>query len=321
MKKFLTIGAVSALMAGTLMSCSTDGSSEITYNYVASTYNLYTRLDGMEGYDIQLVNYDLKILAHDYTIETSADAMATPGGGKLNIKLNPIAYQQYQGGLDGHGAVLYKYDAANPSESGSEVKNLSVYFTQACFIPETINGLNINVLVPNVSTQGVGYPGYPFYFVANYELDNRWLVRTFWPDQSFDGKTALNINGTAVSNEKMRYRVAMKVDGTGVIGNKADVLIYQAAFSADQSSTEKVVVLKDIDLQFSRAGWSVSGSNITAQTMASNKLEPNTDYVFNTFFASATGDLTEMSCSYELNSNITGDFNGCYMLKPKQTDQ
>ena len=321
MKKYLTIGAVSALMAGTLMSCDTDGNTEITYNYVASTYNLYTRLDGAEGYDIQMANYQLKILAHDYTVETTAESMAIPGGGKLNIKLNPIKYELYQGGLDGHGAVLYKFGATNPSESGASVQDLSVYFTQACFIPETINGLKINLLVPNVSGQGVGYPGYPFYFVANYKLDNRWLVRTFWPDQSFDGKTELDINGSTVVNEKMRYRVAMKVDESGVIGNKADVLIYQAALAADQTSSQKVVVLKDLDLQFSKNGWTVSGTNITGQTMNSDKLEPNTDYVFNTFTASATGDMTQMTCSYELNSNTEGQFSGSYMLKPTQTQQ
>lgn len=321
MKKYLTIGVVSALMAGTLMSCDTDGKTEITYNYVASAYNLYTSLDGAEGYDIQLANYELELFAHNYTVGTSVKSMATPGGGTVNITLKPIAYELYQGGLDGHGAVLYKFGASNPSESGADVQDLSVYFTQACFIPETINDLNINVLVPNVSAQGVGYPGYPFYFVANYKLDNRWQVRTFWPDHSFNGKTELDINGTTVVNEKMLYRVAMKVDKSGVIGNKADVLIYQAALSADQSSPVKVVVLKDLDLQFSKAGWTVSGANITAQTINNNKLEPNTDYVFNTFSASAGGDLTEMSCHYELNSNTEGQFTGSYMLKPSQTQK
>lgn len=317
MKKIFTIAAVSALLGPSLVSCNTDGENTITYNYTATAYNLYTPLDGSESHYIQSANYELKILAHEYNVVTTANGMAIPGGGKVDFQLKKLSYELYTGAVDNKGVALYKFGAANATEIGASVDDFSAYFTQSCFVPETISALNLPITVPNVSGNAVGFAGLPFYFISNYKLDNRWLVRTFWPDQTFDGTTTMNSNGTVTDNKSMRYRVIMKTDASGVIGNVADVVIYNAKFVGDDAKSLGVaVVLKNLNLEFSSQGWTVTGTNIEGQTVTNNKLEFNPDYKFDNFSATASGDMTNMNCAYTFNDDTSVNFTGSYLVRP-----
>lgn len=322
MKKIFTFGVISSMLVAGLASCDKTGKDEMVINFDALTYNLITPLDGSEDYSVYQNVYSLKIEAHNSTVEIASPTMLMPNGGKLNFELPALKYTLYQGIIDQRYAAAYKFDTNAAGENNSQVKNLAAYFTQACYLPSDVNYLDMKVTVPNVASSMSGFPGYPLYFVANYELNDQWLVRTFWPDQSFRGTSVINNAGAIFENKDILYRIVMKIDATGVIGKKADVVLYNAKFDEDPDVVAvPAILLKDLNLTFSSKGWQISGSNITGNTVQDGTLAPNADYMFDSFEASATGDLVSMNCNLLLNGKFSTTFTGDYMIKVTNNPQ
>lgn len=302
MKKLFIMGAAFAA-AFALTSCDSDSdgnSSSATYNMQA--YNLYTPVSGGSAPFTGLSNYQFTLAFPGQTVSISVDGMPLPGGGSGNFTTVDMQTAVSQVKMNDEYREMIAFSSENATASGMSVTSLQGLLTQTAYAPGDQEIPGYKRLIPS---QTLHYP------VMQYILADEWRVRTFWPDMTFHGSTTTTfpMDGSPYQNDNIAYRIVMGVDTkTYALTGKADLIFYNAKFAPP--APEITVVLKDIDVEFTSAGYTVSGSEIIPYMVEAGALQETPRYKFNSLRMECTGDLTTAIINYQVADVFKGRFQG-----------
>lgn len=285
--------------AGILMfaSVSCDRETTSVQTNTIQLCSLVTSLDGNEDVTVSETSYTLKLDYGNNTLSTSTTNLEV-GGNKYSFATDEIPGKNSYD--EKHGNVLKVSSPSAGMASGNGQLPISdftceIYSAAQYELPYIPN--------MNIST-GIYQP-----VILGFNLGN-YKVRTFQKDVFFTGQTETEFRTQSgelsnFSTKGTMYRVIMDVDK-----KKATVIIYQAKF-AEQMPEQKVMILNDLDLSFSSAGYTVSGKDIIPSVVEGVSATPNDNFPFTTFQFSTTGDkLTNVIGSYVVAGRFNGFFSG-----------
>lgn len=308
MKKMLKISLASAMLL-TLASCDNDpgGYSWNSREHIAA-YNLVTSADGASQQALTSLCGYFFIFKYDQSgnsVAVNSGSIGLPGG-KAVFTTRPMPASEKTLEMEGKNKQVITFSAGNPSDTGAQVSDFNGMLTQAAFLPDPIVVVPGYELVFPVATE--------HFAVLDYVLDDVWRVRTFWNDVTFCGTTTTNPGADKpYENKNIRYRVVMKTDN-GNLGDKADVIFYNAKF-AEQAPAIEAIVIKDLKLEFSAAGYKVSGTDVVPSMIEAGALSPTPRYKFDNFSLSVVDDLTQATADYKVAGKFEGSFQGACILK------
>lgn len=308
MRKILLLG-LAAVFGMTLTSCNDKDDDKATYltsTNLVPAYNLFTDAAGKKEPFAAIGNYKYTMTSPAYSVQMSVESMLLPGGtvggfatDVVSMNVNYVQYDNLTA-----EALSFRIKDANNNPLVSDIRCL---LTQAAYAPEEVEGYKIDRLVPNKTAS---------YTVMQYNYGD-WLVRTFWPDMTFKGKTVTSGAGMdgSYENEDISYRVKMQLGLGGTLSDKADLYIFNAKFAANMPFEIKLILLKDLDLKFTNDGYEVSGSQIIPFMLEGGQLEETKRFAFNSIKMVVDGDLTQMKADYEVASMYRGSFTGASIKK------
>lgn len=299
MKKILLLGIV-ASAAFALTSCDKETVNSSTRTYTIPAYNLFNAKDGSGTAFVGIGNYKFTLKYPDATIETAVNEMALPDGGKITFATDPLKFNVRFVKIDDKPYEELQYRSTTPV-ADLKIENLTATVTQAAYAPGDVTVPGYERFLPGATKH---------FAVMQYTCNSVWDVRSFWPDMTFMGKTSTSYPGmqSQFENDKIRYRIYMRRDVANKLTGKADVIIYNAQFVA--SMPEITVVVKDLDVKFDDAGYTVSGADVIPYMLEAGALVEAKKFKFNKFEFSATGDLTVAKASYTVADVFKGSFSG-----------
>lgn len=304
--------SLAAAMLLPLASCEDNHDSDMTTLSVKiAAYNLVTSIDddASKPVTVSLNNYvyNFTFANSGNTVALQAGPIAIPGGTAAFTTI-PLSSSARMLNVDGQQREVIKFSAESPTESGAKVADLNGLLTQAVFMPGSAE-------IPGYKLEFPGGTGH--IAVLDYKMEDLWRVRTFWNDVTFTGATTTTYkdkdeNIVNFENKNIRYRVVMKSD-KGILTGKADVILYNAKFA--ETAPEITVVLQDLDLTFSAAGYKISGKDVVPFMVEANALQPTPRFIFNNFELSAVDDLTQATINFKVAGIYDGTFKGACIAK------
>jgi len=309
MKKFLVFGtAVAALLLMSSCMKDDDGNSS-SRTALIPAYNLYTPLSGVAAPSVGLARYNFTTAFPAQTITVSTDNMVMPGGTVGSFKCMPLQFDQGQMMVDDINRLTIEFSGSNVSESGSKVTSLNGLITQAAYAPGDQEIPGYKRLIPDNSLQ---------YVIMQYVLDDTWQVRTFWPDMTFRGSTTTTFPGdsgesSTFQNDDIAYRIVMELTKENALTGKADVIFYNAKFAPNMPGI--TVVLKNLDLKFTTAGYTISGKQAVPYMVEAGELQETPRFKFDNISVECTGDLSSAIITYQVATVFKGRFQGQSLAK------
>ncbi len=309
MKKILFLGtAVAALLSMSSCMKDDDGNSS-TRSALIPTYNLYTPLSGNDAPTVGLARYNFTTVYPDQTITISTDDMAIPGGKNGSFKSETLPFEQGQVVVDEVGSPTISFKGTDVSVSGSKVTSLNGLITHAAYAPGEQEVPGYKRLIPDAAMQ---------YVLMQYVLDDAWQVRTFWPDMTFRGSTTTTFpdetNGSSsYQNDEVFYRIVMQRAADDALNGKADIIFYNAKFAPNMPGI--TIVLKNLDLVFTTAGYTISGNDAVPYMVEAGQLQETPRFKFNSISVVCTSDLTTAIISYQVANVFNGRFQGQSVAK------
>lgn len=304
MKKTLLIAAMGLATLG-LSSCNDDSDNSTNVNVPIPAYNIVTETGG-PNVSVSLCYYTVTLTMPDCLMTIGSENVRTTGASTVNFQTIIMPYKASMVEVDGTSREDISFKSAMATGSGAAVTDLSGTLTQAVYMPEAGLVPGYDILLP----AGTGHHLY-----ASYTLNGSYAVRTFWPDQTFRGSTMTTFPNQTdpFETDGIYYRVVMKRNADNSLGDKADVIFYNAKF-APAAPVLKAIVLKDLDLKFSSRGYEVSGTEIVPQVlMDGGVLTDNRTFTFDKFEFNCGGDMTSGVADYEVAGKYKGSFNGSCM--------
>ena len=305
MNKLLLIGVVAASSLA-ITSCSGDSENRSSTISPINAYNLFVPASGDGDVYTGLALYKFVTTFPEATIQLGVDNMTMPGGGNTSFSTISMPIASAMVSVDDSGREVIIFGDKNPGESGAKISNLSGSLTQAVYFPPNVSVPGYKLFIPGNSLH---------YVLMQYELNNDWNIRTFWPDMTFRGSTVTSYPGMteAYSNSNIAYRVVMQLKDNALT-DKADVIFYNAKFAP--KAPEITVVLKNLDLAFSDKGYTVKGSDIIPYMVEAGTLQETPKFKFNSFALTAIGDMSTAMINYEVADVYKGTFTGNSVVKP-----
>lgn len=305
MKNKFTVGLF-ALFALLATSCDKDGDRSEVRSYTYPSYNLYTSIDGSVQPSIGFGSYVFTFAFPANTVAVKTSSFPAPQGSQISFNTDDLPLEGSSVKIGDYNYEVIGFNATSVPSTSSRVKNISGELTQAAYPPPAL----------------VAVPGYPrimqnetAHFVKmNYTLSDFWRVRTFWRDMTFSGSTTTSYPGMQApySTESISYRVVMNLDNpTGAF--TADVIFYNAMFAPNMPSLSAIVI-KDLALEFTQNGYTVSGQNIVPSMLEGQELLENPTYTFDDFRMNVGGDyMQQCDIDYTVGHMFSGSFTGkCY---------
>ncbi|MCM1153116.1 MAG: hypothetical protein NC328_05635 [Muribaculum sp.] len=179
-----------------------------------------------------------------------------------------------------------------------------------------------------VSLPGINFIGADMFgpmVVLQYNIGDTYKVKTFNRDMIFAGdtQTHYSFKGEVMptyTTQDIMYRLVFHTDF-----KKADLVLYNAKFAAEQPFAIAAMVLKDLDVEFNHRGYIVSGKNVEPQVPENDedKVGYTTydSYTFKTLLIqTTTEDLTGATIDFTVENpmdpsgDYRGQFNGAYVL-------
>ncbi len=300
--KNLTLGALATLLAFGATSCGGDG-SELTDTYTFGTYTLIADLDNNTA-EAGAANFSFNFNYSTKKCTMSVRDLHAPANQLLNLDTDYMDFTALYADINSalHEAILVSGKNVG-TVNGMEVGSLQAEMTTAVNpVPTDLTGFPVNK------------PQLKYSFI-NFRIGNKYTVRTFWNDIVFKGNTLTKYTDYAsgelksFSNDGISYRIIMDIPQ-----NKATVIMYNAKFSDHPNHPTLVaVILRNLDLEFSVKGYTVSGTNIVPETPEGNGFTQNERFKFDSFSFTSTGDLTAGKASYQVAGAYEGLFEGTCM--------
>jgi hypothetical protein len=308
MKHSLVFGTALAA-ALVFSSCLKDNDVNSATNTVTiPAFNLYTPISGMAVPSTGLAYYSFSTAFPEQTITIDVDNMSLPGGGTGGFKTAAMPFAQGQMSVDGMNCLTLAFSSENAGVSGNRVTDLNALVTQAVYAPGDQEIPGYKRLIPGTTLQ---------YVVMQYNLNDTWRVRTFWPDMTFRGSTTTTYpedmtdpSGSKLTfqNDDIAYRVVMELTKEYALTGKADIIFYNAKFAP--KAPEITVVLKNLDVKFSSAGYTLSGKDLIPYMVESGALQETPRFKFNSISVDCTSDLTTSIITYQVAGVYNGRFQG-----------
>lgn len=313
MKHSLIFGTAlaTALVFSSCLKDNDDSSS--TTKVTIPAFNLYTPISDASEVTTGLAYYSFTTVFPEQTIAIDVDNMALPGGGTAGFETTAIKFVQGQMTADGANYLTWEFSSDNPSKSGNRISSLKAFITQTAYAPGDVDVPGYPRLIPGNTFQ---------YVVMQYNLNDTWRVRTFWPDMTFRGSTTTtypedmtNPSGGKLTfqNDDIAYRVVMELTKEHALTGKADIIFYNAKFAP--KAPEITVVLKNLDVKFTNAGYTVSGKDIIPYMVESGELQETPRFKFNSISVDCTSDLTTSIITYQVAGVYSGRFQGQSVAK------
>lgn len=294
-----------AAIALSLSSCNLDTDEED--NYMTGSYTCCNLVIPSNGNAFATNgNYSMAFYFNSGTASLSSTNLNL-GNGTMSFTTNNMPtdtkYYEYNGKtLD----VTY-FSGGYSNKEGAMVENVNGYLSSI-----------VNVL----STNDPENPAYPFTsriaFVSTYKVNDDFTVKTFMPDAIYTGTTNIQTAGSSelpFSNDEVKYRIVFSKDF-----NKADVIFYNAKFASAMPVTINFV-LQNLNVEYNKNGYIISGENLTPQLYEASGLTPAPRYQITSFkFQNTSDDLTIGSALYTVQigeNQYYGDFQGFYTLSGK----
>lgn len=306
MNRLLLTGLISA-SAISLVSCDKETENSYTNTTPVSAYNLYVSADGDAAPSTGSALYKFTLKFPESTIQVAADNMALPGGSTASFSTVGMKLASAIVSVDETSREVIAFGAEDATEGGTDVSELKGYLTQAACLPPDITVPGYKWFVPSNTLH---------YVVMQYTLNDRWNVRTFWPDATFKGSTVTSYPGMteAYSNSGISYRIVMRLNKDNALTDKADIIFYNAKFAP--KAPEITVVLKNLDLKFNDRGYTVEGTDVIPYMVEADDLQETPRFKFNKFDMRVTGDLTSAVIVYQVADVYKGTFTGVCVVRP-----
>lgn len=295
MNKKILFGAMICAMGSTMTSCDLD-SPESVSSVTFRPLNLVTSVSGDNEAFVTTGSYGITMSSKG-TLNVTGSKVSIPGK-EVNFTTSDVKYQS--GVIQttaGSGEVTY-FNGANGSGSGLDILSVS----------GVVSGLTYyyNYPVPgfvNPSFQEVS-PA----LVMQYNIGNQYLVRTFPQNAYYRGQTRLQYSvndqgGFVFEKSPISYRVQISDDY-----KTATLFLYDCQFAetmpADKSP--KCLVLRNLKVEYSGNGYSISGDNLVPAQPEGGVLVDNKNFTFNNVRVYTTStDLTKVNISYNVEGKMS----------------
>lgn len=314
MKKILVISALASLL---FTSCLKDSVDERTSVY--QTVNLVIPADDNEPPTVAQGSYTVKSDMINGTMTISGTDLNI-GGVTTSFTSDVMSFKTYtamQGSINVFSNGSGKLAQWPVTGINGAISSLFYYPAKPVALPG-IDFIGADVFGPMV--------------VLQYKVSDKYEVKTFNRDMIFYGNTdtRYSFRGEVMptySTSDIMYRLVFHKDF-----KKADLVLYNAKFAAEQPFAIAAMVLKDLDVEFTHRGYVVKGKDIEPKVPEAD--EDNigyTTYDSYTFksilIQTTTEDLTGISMDYTVENPMdpTGDyrgqFSGSYVLTTLQSAQ
>lgn len=303
MKKTVLFLSVAAILG---LSACNSGSSESTSSFAMPTYNLITDLNQNESF-VSTCTYRFDLNLSKYTAVISSDDLLINNS---NWKLATDATTYY---TDAYG---YQLLVKNPM--GYVLGNQTYQINNANFFLTPFFNFITNISVP-------GYTNYPSdsrLLVAQYNIGDEYMVRTFPIDAFYNGVTSTQYPGAdgiqTNTSETMSYRILINP-----LKNTADMIIYNAKFSANPNEKPKqAIIARNLDVTWTGTGYTISKEDVIPEISEGGSTTPYPDFTFNEIhFSTNNKELTECMISYTVKNVFKGQFSGSYLVKAEDSNQ
>lgn len=149
--------------------------------------------------------------------------------------------------------------------------------------------------------------------VLTYGIGDEYRVKTFWSDMNFKGETVttFSMKGQTVNyvNTDPIYRIKFSDDM-----KKATMVIYNVRFAEQMPKPLSAVIVKDLDVTYTRQGYVISGSERVPEVLEGGATTEYPNYTFNSIkFTADSDDLTKAVCEYTVAGRFKGVFKGNYL--------
>lgn len=313
MKKLLLLGVVCGAVG--LTSC-LSGEQKQTMTFATDAVNIVTSVeDETTSVSLCLYTVNLDIVSGTGTI-VSGPMVLNNNSLTLSTKVGPYITT----GQD----VLFK------NIEGSMTGNVSLPLMNSNFLAVPYYGLGYgkgyNYDLTNIGekyTYVVEYSGFDYkrFMISDYNIDNKYIVKTFQRNTFFKGTTTTNYednNGEHnFSTEDIVYRICLNFDENNQ-GGTATLIIYNAKFSdSPYEPVKTAIIAEDLDVEYSADGIVITGENIPSQMPEGNALQEVPTFPFNSIrFETTSDDLTQCKISYKVAGKYNGEFTGSYVSSP-----
>ncbi len=299
MKKKVLIAAFVAPLL--LASCLGDP-KDTTSTTIYPIYNMVVPTDGQKEITVSEGKYSLSFNITKQTVEMSADNLKI--GDRTGSFLTPtVSYR-----ADAFTTSFVADGGTFGNDASMPVNDINCTVYSAYYIVPT------SVVIPDVI-----FPRNTFELpIMSYKVGDEYNVYTFYPYPVYGGTTVTtDDSGDKYEEKKMKYYFSMDTEK-----GKADLVIYDAKFSDKMPMSLKALVLKGLDLKFTRQGYEISGENIIPSRVEGNIATPMETFVFEKFLLTSTpGDITSGSAVYNVVNNMNpkdpkkyvGNFSGRYV--------
>lgn len=310
MKKTFILGSAGLLMFG-LASCEKEKEATTSITISLDAYNLVTESASQGGEPfVAKCRYYFGLEMPQNNITIGASSLLLPGGSTSSFSTKPLPFTVSTVEVDGTGREKISFAAQSASGSGQSIENLTGMLTQAVNFPPFYNDEDY-------------VPGYDWMYPINslhyayvqYVLGGDRLVRTFWPDATYTGTTVTEYPGmdAAFNSNTIQYRIILQEKDNALTG-KADVVFYDAQF-APAAPAIKVILIKDLDVNFTNAGYVVSGIDKIPYIVEDGEWQEIPRFIFNAFEATVNGDLTDVQMNFKVAGVYNGIFSGSCVVK------
>lgn len=292
--KNITLGLLLGAMSMGLSSCLGDPENKSSFSVNVS--NMIFPDNPAEEVSVdQNCTYNIALDGVNNTITIGTSTLSLDGKNNVSFTTNEmkglvasVSSMGYQSGSFANGQAHLS--------NGEEITRLGGYFT---------------TVVASYAVAGDPFPittSVPM-LVMSYRTNNA-LIRTFSTDAFFQGqtKTTYAFGGQEQSfvTDEAVYRVKFSSDM-----KKANVVLYNIRFASQMSRPLQAVVLKDVPVTLSCAGYTLEISDCIPEMLESGALTPYPSYTFDSFkLMSVSDDLTQISCEYVVNGSFKGSFSG-----------
>lgn len=314
MKKITLIASVALLMAATSCNNKQDFYSTLTYNL--ESYSLVTGPN--QDAAVTLTNYTFVTDNYNYTLMMTSDDLVV-GGNKVDFSTAemPMVY----GIINMSGAKsptsFYLSESSNAAPAGATpITNVYADFSTC------VNTLNDSIVQTALGAQlklnPIVYPRTHIYSETQFKL-GEYQVKTFWKDMIFTGVTNI-AKGDQGQPEQVKvpsYRVSMNLDKPGAY--TADVYLYNVSYLGTENPVNYVI--KNLPVKFSAAGFSISCSDVTPESISLSEGQTVPAIKISTLsLDSSSQDLTGATCRFRLDNGYTATFSGVCMLGFNMSD-
>lgn len=310
MKTIFKSAVVAALILP-FSACDKESVNTQTLSDSMSALNLITSVaeDDTHAPFVGQATYSFSSRMPENTMTVASSVLALPDGGSVTFTTLPIPMKSVIFAIDKDRNVeQVTFSAENATLKGADITDLKGLLTQAVYLPG-------DVIIEGYEFK---YPGMlsRHFPILDYTLNEVWRVRTFWYDMTFcgDTQTTTSKDDKPYVTSSIRYRVVMQRGEGNRLNGKADIILYNAKFAA--SAPELTVIVKNLDLEFGRDGYTITGKDVVPSMISDGKQLEARAFTFNNLKFAATGDMTSATCDYVVkNGAYKGSFIGSSIMK------